>query len=250
MKGTTPTVYLASPVFREIADNARVSVRYKFMINKVWSNLKHRRSRHRGRQPVPERGGDTARGGAERCGLHRLPHRPPHHRGDRLHPQRQGRQHEQRRLEPYPPAPRCDRHQHARVLAGTTADYTISLILANLRNIVGLNNYVWSGQWAPGEKWDLDRHVTENTEPDLRHPRPGRNRPGGRATRGALGIHIAYHDIFQSTELEEKYPNLTCSRRRAAPRPPTSSRFTSRSTRTPALCRRAPLQLMQPPRSW
>ena len=28
-----------APVFREIADNARVSVRYKFMINKVWSNL-------------------------------------------------------------------------------------------------------------------------------------------------------------------------------------------------------------------
>ena len=39
MKGSTPTVYLASPVFREIADNPRVSVKYKFLINKVWSNL-------------------------------------------------------------------------------------------------------------------------------------------------------------------------------------------------------------------
>ena len=36
---STPKVYLTSPVFREIADNPRVSVKYKFLINKVWSNL-------------------------------------------------------------------------------------------------------------------------------------------------------------------------------------------------------------------
>jgi len=34
-------------------------------------------------------------------------------------------------------------------------------------------------------------------------------RSGARSGRVApWGIHIGYHDIFQSAELEEKYPNL------------------------------------------
>ena len=35
MKRSLPRVYLTSSVFREIADNPKVSVKYKFKINKV-----------------------------------------------------------------------------------------------------------------------------------------------------------------------------------------------------------------------
>ena len=210
MKGTTPTVYLASPVFREIADNARVSVRYKFMINKVWSNLNTAArvivadSRFPSEEEMQR---VVAQNDVDFIGCH-LGHRITEE------------------IVSIPSVKAVStsnvgwNHIHLQpgvivtntpgVLAGTTADYTISLILANLRNIVGLNNYVWSGQWAPGEKWDLDRHITKNTE-NLTYGILGLGEIGREVVQRVApwGIHIAYHDIFQSAELEEKYPNLT-----------------------------------------
>ena len=210
MKGTTPTVYLASPVFREIADNARVSVRYKFMINKVWSNLNTAArvivadSRFPSEEEMQR---VVAQNDVDFIGCH-LGHRITEE------------------IVSIPSVKAVStsnvgwNHIHLQpgvivtntpgVLAGTTADYTISLILANLRNIVGLNNYVWSGQWVPGEKWDLDRHITKNTE-NLTYGILGLGEIGREVVHRVApwGIHIAYNDIFQSAELEEKYPNLT-----------------------------------------
>jgi len=206
---STPKVYLASPVFREIADNPRVSVKYKFLINKVWSNLNTAAevivadSRFPGEEEIKR---VVSQKEADFLGCH-----IGHQIGEDI--------------VSIPSVKAVStsnvgwNHIHLHpgvivtntpgVLAGTIADYTVSLILANLRNITGLNQYVWSGQWQPGEKWDLDRHITKNTE-NLTYGILGLGEIGREVVNRVApwGIHIAYHDIFQSTEMEEKYPNL------------------------------------------
>ncbi|MCU0604483.1 MAG: 2-hydroxyacid dehydrogenase [Desulfobacterales bacterium] len=207
---TTPKVYLTSPVFREIADHPKVSVKYKFLINKVWSNLNTAATVIVADSRFPseeEIGRAVEQQEADFIGCH-IGHRITE------------------RIVSIPSVKAvCTsnvgyNHIHLQpgvlvtntpgVLAGTTADYTLSLILANLRNITGLNQYVWSGQWRPGEKWDLDRHITKNTE-NLTYGILGMGEIGREVVRRVApwGIHIGYHDIFQSAEMEETYPNLT-----------------------------------------
>ena len=206
---STPKVYLASPVFREIADNPRVSVKYKFLINKVWSNLNTAAevivadSRFPSAEEIKQA---VSQKEADFIGCH-----IGHSIGEEI--------------VSIPSVKAVStsnvgwNHIHLHpgvivtntpgVLAGTIADYTVSLILANLRNITGLNQYVWDGQWKPGEKWDLDRHITKNTE-NLTYGILGIGEIGREVVHRVApwGIHIAYHDIFQSAEMEEKYPNL------------------------------------------
>jgi glyoxylate reductase len=206
---STPKVYLASPVFREIADNPRVSVKYKFLINKVWSNLNTAAevivadSRFPSAEEIKQA---VSQKEADFIGCH-----IGHSIGEEI--------------VSIPSVKAVStsnvgwNHIHLHpgvivtntpgVLAGTIADYTVSLILANLRNITGLNQYVWNGQWKPGEKWDLDRHITKNTE-NLTYGILGIGEIGREVVHRVApwGIHIAYHDIFQSAEMEEKYPNL------------------------------------------
>jgi glyoxylate reductase len=206
---STPKVYLASPVFREIADNPRVSVKYKYLINKVWSNLNTAaevivaESRFPSTEEIKQ---VVSQKEADFIGCH-----IGHSIGEEI--------------VSIPSVKAVStsnvgwNHIHLQpgvivtntpgVLAGTIADYTVSLILANLRNITGLNRYVWDGQWKPGEKWDLDRHITKNTE-NLTYGILGIGEIGREVVHRVApwGIHIAYHDIFQSAEMEEKYPNL------------------------------------------
>jgi len=206
---STPNVYLASPVFREIADNPRVSVKYKFLINKVWSNLNTAANVIVADDRFPSEA-DIQRvveqKEADFIGCH-IGHQITES------------------IVSIPSVKAVStsnvgwNHIHLHpgvivtntpgVLAGTTADYTLSLILANLRNITGLNQYVWSGKWQPGEKWDLDRHITKNTE-NLTYGILGLGEIGREVVRRVApwGIHIGYHDIFQSVEMEETYPNL------------------------------------------
>ena len=206
---STPKVYLASPVFREIADNPRVSVKYKFLINKVWSNLNTAAevivadSRFPSEEEIKR---VVSQKEVDFIGCH-IGHEMSEE------------------IVSIPSVKAVStsnvgwNHIHLHpgvivtntpgVLAGTIADYTVSLILANLRNITGLNQYVWDGQWKPGEKWDLDRHITKNTE-NLTYGILGIGEIGREVVHRVApwGIHIAYHDIFQSAEMEEKYPNL------------------------------------------
>jgi len=206
---SAPKVYLASPVFREIADNPRVSVKYKFLINKVWSNLNTAANVIVADDRFPSEA-DIQRvveqKEADFIGCH-IGHQITES------------------IVSIPSVKAVStsnvgwNHIHLHpgvivtntpgVLAGTTADYTLSLILANLRNITGLNQYVWSGKWQPGEKWDLDRHITKNTE-NLTYGILGLGEIGREVVRRVApwGIHIGYHDIFQSVEMEETYPNL------------------------------------------
>jgi glyoxylate reductase len=206
---STPKVYLTSPVFREIADHPKVSVKYKFLINKVWSNLNTAAEVIVADSRFPSE--EDIRRVVDRHGVDFI----GCHIGHRITAS----------IAALPSVKAVStsnvgyNHIHLHpgvivtntpgVLAGTTADYTLSLILANLRNITGLNEYVWSGQWRPGEKWDLDRHITKNTE-NLTYGILGLGEIGREVARRVApwGIHIGYHDIFQSAEMEEKYPNL------------------------------------------
>ena len=210
MKASTPTVYLASPVFREIADNPRVSVKFKYMINKVWSNLNAdaRVVIAGSRFPdVEKMKRAVEENGADFIGCH-IGHRIP----------------EEVVAVPTVKAVCTSNvgwnHVYAHpgvivtntpgVLARTIADYTISLILASQRNIIGLNNYLWSSRWGKDEQWDLDRHITKNTE-NLTYGILGLGEIGRAVVERVApwGIHIGYHDIFQSAEMEDKFPNLT-----------------------------------------
>ncbi|MHA1671316.1 MAG: 2-hydroxyacid dehydrogenase [Promethearchaeota archaeon] len=95
------------------------------------------------------------------------------------------------------------------VLHETVADYTISLIMANLRNIIDLHNYVWDGLWTPVDKWDLDQDLSSVIT----------NKTVGIIGMGEIGIEIVkrlypwgvkfiYFDIQKKEEIEKYYPKI------------------------------------------
>lgn len=95
------------------------------------------------------------------------------------------------------------------VLYETVADYTIALIMANLRNLIDLHNYVWNGQWSPEEKWDLDQKLSSVID----------NKVVGIVGLGEIGtelmkrlyawnLKIIYYDRYPMVELEKLYPGL------------------------------------------
>jgi glyoxylate reductase len=203
-------VYLASPVFREIADNPRVSVKYKFLINKVWSNLNTAAevivadSRFPGEEEIKRA---VSQNQVDFIGCH-----IGHQIGGEIVsiPSVKAVSTSNVGWDHIHLHPGVIVTNTPGVMAGTIADYTLSLILANLRNITGLNQHVWSGHWKPDERWDLDRYITKNTE-NLTYGILGLGEIGREVVRRVApwGIHVAYTDIFQSAEMEEQFPNLT-----------------------------------------
>ncbi|MFX0101621.1 MAG: NAD(P)-dependent oxidoreductase [Candidatus Hodarchaeota archaeon] len=90
------------------------------------------------------------------------------------------------------------------VLQNTVADYTMALILSNLRNIIALHDKVWSGSWKPGEKWDLDENLSRALD----------NQVVGIIGLGEIGaevlrrlqpwnVKVLYHDITRVENLEK-----------------------------------------------
>jgi len=95
------------------------------------------------------------------------------------------------------------------VLYETVADYTIALIMANLRNLIDLNRYVWEGNWTPDDKWDLDQNlssVIDNKTVGI----VGLGEIGTELMKRlfVLGVNIQYFDIERSIELEKLHPGL------------------------------------------
>ncbi|MFX1233636.1 MAG: 2-hydroxyacid dehydrogenase [Promethearchaeota archaeon] len=95
------------------------------------------------------------------------------------------------------------------VLHKTVADYTIALIMANLRNIIDLHNYVWNGKWSSMDRWDLDQNLTSTIS----------NKIIGIVGLGEIGKEVArrlynwnlrifYYDINRMDEFEKSYPNI------------------------------------------
>ena len=95
------------------------------------------------------------------------------------------------------------------VLHETVADYTIALIMANLRNLIDLHKYVWNGEWTAKSKWDLDQTLSSVIT----------NKVLGIVGLGEIGKEVVkklypwgekiiYYDIKQMEEFEKDFPLL------------------------------------------
>jgi len=95
------------------------------------------------------------------------------------------------------------------VLHETVADYTIALIMANLRNLIDLHISVWNGEWTAKSKWDLDQTLSSVIT----------NKVLGIVGLGEIGkevvkklypwgVKIIYYDIKRMKEFEKEFPLL------------------------------------------
>jgi glyoxylate reductase len=95
------------------------------------------------------------------------------------------------------------------ILYEAVADYTIAIIMANLRNLVGLHNYVWNRQWSLKNKWDLDSSLSSVFDNKILGI-VGLGEIGKEIVRRLYnwGIKILYHDLSQKKEFEKEFPML------------------------------------------
>ena len=93
------------------------------------------------------------------------------------------------------------------VLHETVADYTVALIMANLRNLLDLHNYVWNEKWTPNDKWDLDQSLSSIiTDKTLGIIGLGEIGKGVVKRLSPWGVKILYYDIRQMKDFEKDYP--------------------------------------------
>ncbi|MFX1375852.1 MAG: 2-hydroxyacid dehydrogenase [Promethearchaeota archaeon] len=95
------------------------------------------------------------------------------------------------------------------VLHETVADYTIALIMANLRNLIDLHNYVWNNKWTLDDKWDLDKSLSSIINTKILGI-VGLGEIGKELVKRLYnwGVKIIYYDIKPMKKFEEKYPLL------------------------------------------
>jgi lactate dehydrogenase-like 2-hydroxyacid dehydrogenase len=95
------------------------------------------------------------------------------------------------------------------VLDKTVGDFTLAIILANLRNIIGLHQFLWDGRWNAAQKWDLDENLN-NTMDNLVLGIVGMGEIGREMVRrvGPWGIKIIYNDVVRNPPLEKQFPNI------------------------------------------
>ncbi|MHA2280900.1 MAG: 2-hydroxyacid dehydrogenase [Promethearchaeota archaeon] len=95
------------------------------------------------------------------------------------------------------------------VLYETVADYTIAIIMANLRNLVDLHNYIWNNQWTPDDKWDLDQSLSSVITSKVLGI-VGLGEIGKELIRRLYpwGIKILYYDIKQMNDFEQDFPSI------------------------------------------
>jgi lactate dehydrogenase-like 2-hydroxyacid dehydrogenase len=95
------------------------------------------------------------------------------------------------------------------VLHETVADYTIAIIMANLRNLVDLHNYVWDNQWTPDDKWDLDQSLSSVITNKVLGI-VGLGEIGKELVRklSPWGLRIIYYDIKQMKDFERNFHTL------------------------------------------
>ena len=95
------------------------------------------------------------------------------------------------------------------ILHKSVADFTIALILVNLRNLIPMHNFVWSGKWGKENKWDLDENLT-NILDNLSLGIIGLGEIGKELVKriAPWGIKILYYDLIRNYDLEDKYNKL------------------------------------------
>lgn len=95
------------------------------------------------------------------------------------------------------------------VLHKTVADFTIAVILANLRNLTKLHSFVWNGEWKSGQKWDLDENLSNIIDKKIVGI-IGLGEIGKEIVKrlSCWGIKMLYYDIKPQEEFARKYENL------------------------------------------
>lgn len=95
------------------------------------------------------------------------------------------------------------------VLHETVADFTIAVIVSNLRNIVELHNFVWNEQWKQGQKWDLDENLSSMID-NRTLAIIGLGEIGKELTKRLYpwGVKILYYDIHRQVEFEKQFPEI------------------------------------------
>ncbi|MHA1277577.1 MAG: NAD(P)-dependent oxidoreductase [Candidatus Helarchaeota archaeon] len=95
------------------------------------------------------------------------------------------------------------------VLHKTVADYTIAVIMANLRNLIDLHQYVWNGHWTSKDKWDLDQSLCSTIDKKIVGI-VGLGEIGKELVKRVYpwGLRILYHDLQQQKDFEREFPNI------------------------------------------
>ena len=95
------------------------------------------------------------------------------------------------------------------VLHETVADYTIAIIMANLRDLIDLHNYIWNNQWTPDDKWDLDQSLSSVITNKVLGI-VGLGDIGKEIVRklSPWGIKILYYDLKQMGDFEKIFSTL------------------------------------------
>jgi len=95
------------------------------------------------------------------------------------------------------------------VLHDTVADYTIALIMTNLRNLIDLHISVWNGEWTAKSKWDLDQTLSSVITNKVLGV-VGLGEIGKEVVKKLYpwGVKIIYYDIKQMEEFEKEFPLL------------------------------------------
>ncbi|TFF95875.1 MAG: hypothetical protein EU544_01850 [Promethearchaeota archaeon] len=209
----TPTVYLTSNVFLEISSNPKINKEIREKIKTLWNHLEEISNLHYFEGRFPDK--KTLRQTLERIKPHIVGCHLSHPITQHLLQDSQivavctataGYNHikrleEDRILVTHTPG----------VLHHTVADYTIAIIMANLRNIVDLHNYVWNGNWTADDKWDLDQSlssVIDNKTIGIM----GLGEIGTEVVRRLhpWGLKIIYYDKNRCRHTEEEFPGLEC----------------------------------------
>lgn len=205
-----PVVYLASPVFREIADNKKVSQKWRQNVIAKWEELQNSAT-----VIVSEKRFPTTQEIAEIVKIQKVDFIGCHlsHAITKqvlevpsvkaVATSTAGFNH----IENVPGI--LITHTPS-VLDRAVADYTIAIILANLRNLINLHNFLWNGAWKPDQKWDLDENLNNSLD-NLVLGLVGLGEIGREVTRrlAPMGIKILYYDIVRNIEFEKKYSNVT-----------------------------------------
>ena len=96
------------------------------------------------------------------------------------------------------------------VLQKAVADFIIALILSNLKNIPNLNQYVFNGKWRSDQPWDMDAFLGRSLS-SLTLGIIGMGEIGQAVVKKLTpwNMQILYNSRTRNPDLESKIPNLS-----------------------------------------
>ncbi|MHA1647526.1 MAG: NAD(P)-dependent oxidoreductase [Promethearchaeota archaeon] len=205
-----PRIYLTSPVFHEIADHEKVSQGRKEEIEQLWLEL-HKIAEvivDSSRFPSEQRIFDVVKqNNIDFIGCH-ISH--PITKSILEIPSVKAVCTSSMGFNHIFPHPGILITHTPSIMDKTVAELAIGIIIANLRNIVGLHNYLWDGKWDPDLKWDLDENLNKSLD-SLTLGIIGLGEIGREVVRRLYpwGIKIIYYDINRNQDFEAEFSNLT-----------------------------------------